>query len=89
MMVVMDNDGYDMLKLQSRTNNIIKHGVAEDEDDDREADKHETIYATTLFENIKVPVVIKSVARIGVRADDKKRPNKVYRLKTRKKKFLF
>ena len=69
---------------QSRTNNIIIHGVAEDEDDDREADKQ---YATTLFENIKVPVAIKRVARIGVRADDKKRPIKIS-LENEKEKIL-
>ena len=58
----------------SRTCNIIIHRVAEDQADDREAEKK---YVATLFENIKVPVNIKRIARIGIRADVKKRPIKV------------
>ena len=58
----------------SRTCNIIIHQVAEGQADDGEAEKK---YVATLFENIKVPVNIKRIARIGIRADVKKRPIKV------------
>ena len=58
----------------SRTCNIIIHGVAEDQADDGEAEQK---YVATLFENIKVPLNIKKIARIGIRADVKKRPIKV------------
>ena len=63
---------------QSRTSNIIIHGVAENkaenEADNAESDKN---YAKTLFEIIKAAVTIKRVARIGLRADSKTRPIKV------------
>ena len=63
---------------QSRTSNIIIHGVAENkaenEADNAESDKN---YAKTLFEIIKATVTIKRVARIGLRADSKNRPIKV------------
>ena len=56
----------------SRTCNIIIH--SEDQADDGEAEKK---YVATLFENIKVPVNIKWIARIGIWADFNKRPIKV------------
>ena len=59
---------------QSRTSNIIIHGVAENKADKEESDKN---YAKTLFEIIKAAVTIKRVARIGLRADSKNRPIKV------------
>ena len=59
---------------KNRTCNIIIYGVAEDQADDGEAEKK---YVATLFENIKVLLIIKRIARIGIRADVKKRPIKV------------
>ena len=63
---------------QSRTNNIIIHGVAENETEN-EADNVEVDrnYAKTLFDIIKATVTIKRVSRIGLRANDKNRPIKV------------
>ena len=58
---------------QSRTSNIIIHGVTENEADNEESDKN---YAKTLFEIIKATVTIKRVARISFRADSKNRPIK-------------
>ena len=51
---------------RNRTCNIIIHRVAEGQANDGEAEKK---YVATLFENIKVPVNIKRIARIGIRAD--------------------
>lgn len=69
---------------QSRTSNIIIHGVDENEADNVESDKN---YAKTLFETIKARVTIKKIVRIGLREDSKNRPIKVS-LASEKEKIL-
>ena len=69
---------------QSRTSNIIIHGVDESEADNVESDKN---YAKTLFETIKATVTIKKNLRIGLREDSKNQPIKVS-LASEKEKIL-
>lgn len=58
---------------KSRANNIIVHGVAEFEDE-IEGDK---TYTDNLIEDIKVPVKITKISRIGIKSNVKKRPIKI------------
>lgn len=56
-----------------RSNNIIIHGVAESKD----GDSGDALFVSNFIQDIKVPLNVQRISRIGIKLDNKKRPLKV------------